>query len=232
MADMLCPKCRQPIGAAQQAAFCPFCGERLPVKGGPDLSAVRGEADPVKKHDLLLKLLLENPDSLEVAEEILYLGRLYQRGKKGLDYSVIKCYMLNVYLEPAEMQKDRREALRQEIFRHPDLDRCLSLVEDKEAFLRRYLEHLAQEFIRLFLKGSTKYMRSFFGYTNLAKAPKYLAQPTAGMMRSMLRDETLTEAQRALLTQALYAAFAREMNGETRYLDELLQTYNLAVERQ
>ncbi len=230
MADMLCPKCRRPIDAAQQAAFCPFCGERLPVKGGPDLSAVRGEADPVKKHELLEMLILEHPDSLEVAEEILYLGRLYLRGGKGLDYAVIKCYVLNVYLEPAEMRKDRREALRQEIFNHPDLDRCLSLAEDKDAFLRRYLERLAQDYISLFLKGSTKHMRSFFGYTNYDKAPKYLAPPAAAMMLNMQRDETLTQAQRALLTQALYEAFAREMNGETRYLDELLQTYNIAVE--
>jgi hypothetical protein len=227
MADMICPQCHRPVGA-EDAAFCPFCGEKL-RKGGPDLSVVRGEPDPVKKHEMLLALMAQHPDSLEVAEEILYLGRLYDRSRKGLDFSVIKCYVFNVYLDPDEMKPERREALRAEIFDHPDLSRCLELSGDREVFLRRYLLRIAEEFVRLFLKGSTRYMRSIFGFTNEGKAPKYLALPVARMLRAMQRDESLTGERKTLLMQALYCAFQTQLGGETRYLDELLTTYQIAV---
>jgi len=231
MAERICPKCRAAVGTAEQAAFCPFCGEKLPP-AGMDLSEVLREADPVKKHDRLLALLEQHPDSLEVAEELLLLGRLYERGKKGMDFSVIKCYVLNAYLEPEELKPAKREALRQEIFHHPDLDLCLKLAEDPDLFLRRYLTRLSAEFIRLFLKGSTRHMHAVFGYVNEGKAPKHLALPAAQTLLQMHRDENLTGAQKSMLMRAFYEAFAREMNGETRYLDETLQTLHLTIDAQ
>jgi len=229
MAELLCPKCHKAISAAESAAFCPFCGEKLPA-AGPDLSGALSEQNPVKKHEKLLALRAQYPESLEVAEELLMLGRLYDRGKRGVDFSIIKCYVLNIYLEPETIRREKRGELRREIFHHPDLELCLSLCEDEEVFLRRYLTRLSEEFVRLFLKGSTRYMHTIFGFTNTGKAPKYLAQPAAVMLRAMHGDEDLTPAQRALLTQAFYAAFARQMNGETQALDELLQKCGITVD--
>lgn len=232
MPDMLCPHCHKPVGAAEGAAFCPFCGGRLQGDGGdgPDLSGVRRESDPVKKHALLLQLQARYPQSLDVAEEILLLGRLYDRGKRGVDFSIIKSYVLNVYLEPQTLRREKREALRREIFSHPDLDLCLSLCGDPDAFLRRYLQRLSEEFIRLFLKGSAQHMHSFFGYRNESKAPKYLAVPAAEMLRAMQKDETLTPRQRALLMQAFYAGFAAQLNGQTEALDDLLAKAQITVD--
>ena len=230
MPDLLCTRCHKPIGAAD-AAFCPFCGEKLQITG-PDLSAVLQEADPVKKHNQLLALREQYPESLEVAQEILHLGRLYERGKKGMDFSVIKCFMLNIYLEPDTLKKNKREELRHEIFHHPDLDACLALAEDKEAFLSRYLQRLSEEFIRLFLQGSSRYMHQIFGFVNNAKAPKYLAAPAATMLLNMQRDAALDEHQRTLLTRAFYAAFACRLDDETKYLDDILKPHNLGVETQ
>jgi endogenous inhibitor of DNA gyrase (YacG/DUF329 family) len=229
MAERLCPKCHAAVGAAEQAAFCPFCGEKL-LPADLDLSAALREADPVKKHDRLLALLEQHPDSLEVAEELLLLGRLYERGKKGMDFSVIKCYVLNVYLEPEELKPLKREALRQEIFHHPDLDLCLTLAQEPNVFLRRYLTRLSAEFIRLFLKGSTRHMHAVFGYVNESKAPKHLALPAAQMLQAMQRDQSLTGAQKSLLMCAFYDAFSREMSGETRFLDEMLLTLHLTID--
>jgi hypothetical protein len=228
MVEITCQKCHKTISAAESAAFCPYCGERLSPEG-MDLSAVRNEPDPVKKHGMLLKLKAQHPDSLEVAEEILYLGRLYERSKRNLDFSVIKCYVLNIYLEPETMSANKREALRAEIFSHPDLDRCLELSENKDAFLSRYLEHISEEFVRLFLKGSSRYMRSFFGFTQTSKAPKYLALPATKMLKNMQLDESLTDAQRTLLTRAFYTAFARQADGETRYLDQELMQRGISI---
>lgn len=229
MPEITCPQCHKVINEQQQAAFCPFCGEKLSVSG-LDLSAVRAESNPVKKHELLEALQAEHPDNLDIAEEILHLGRLYERGKRGVDFSIIKSYLLNVYLEPDQFKKEKGEAMRREIFHHPDLDNCLRLCDDQEIFLRRYLERLSEEFIRLFLKGSTQHMRSFFGYVNQSKAPKYLALPAAGMLRAMQRDGTLTAEQSAMLMRAFYTAFARQMNGETGYLDEALTRYEISLD--
>lgn len=231
MADYLCPNCHQAISGAATAAFCPHCGEKL-HKSGPELAAVRDEEDPVKKHDMLLALQKEYPDNLEIAEEILLLGRLYERGQKGVDFSIIKSFVLNVYLEPGTLQKSKREALRHEIFHHPDLDRCLALSDDQELVLRSYLTRLSEEFIRLFLKGSSRYMHSLFGFTNTGKASKYLAAPAAQMLMAMQHDDTLDNRQQTLLMQSFYAAFARQLNGETKFLDELIEKHKLPIETQ
>lgn len=228
MSEQSCPKCHKPIAAGEKAAFCPFCGEKL--RTGLDIAAVIAEPDPAKKHDRLLALQSEHPGSLEIAEEMLHLGRLYERGRRGVDFSVIKCFVLNVYLEPETMRKEQCEALRREIFNHPDLDRCLELADDPDGFLRRYLTRLSEDFIRLFLKGSTRHMHVILGFANEGKAPKYLAQPAAQMMSNIRADGALTAAQRGMLAKAFYAAFARLMDGETRYLDELLKKYDLNID--
>lgn len=231
MAEMRCPKCNKTIGAAEEAAFCPFCGAKLP-RDGLDFSAVFNEPDPVKKHEKLLALRQQHPDNPDVAEELLHLGRLYERGRKGVDFSIIKCYVLNVYLEPDALRKSMREALRHEIFHHPDLDNTLALSGDRTIAMRRYLTRLSEDFVRLFLKGSSRHMHSLFGYVNTSKAPKHLALPAARMLSAMRRDETLDEEQRKLLMQSFYAAFSSQMNGETQYLDELLSKYNIPIEPQ
>ena len=40
---------------------------------------IRDRTDPVKKHKLLLEAQAQYPDCLEVAQELLFLGRLYER---------------------------------------------------------------------------------------------------------------------------------------------------------
>ena len=231
MTEITCQKCHKSISAADSAAFCPYCGERLHAgTGGPDLSAVRGEADPVKKHTMLMDLQAQYPDSLEVAEEILYLGRLYERNQRRLDFSVIKSYVLNIYLEPETIKADRREELRKEIFSHPDLDRCLELSKDKNVFLLRYIERISEEFIRLFLKGSTKYMRSFFGFTQSSKAPKFLALPATRMLKNMQLDESMTDEQKGLLMKGFYTAFSCQADGDTQYLDQELKQRGIEIE--
>ena len=225
MAERLCPRCLKPIPEGDLAAFCPFCGEKL--HAGLDLSAVLAETNPVKKHDRLLALHKEHPESLEIAEELLHLGRLYERGKKGVDFSIIKCYLLMIYLEPDTLRKEQIEAFRTELFHHPDLDRCLELAPDRGQFLRRYLGRLSEDFIRLFLKGSSRYMHVILGFSSEGKAPKYLAQPAARMLLAIREDGNLAPAERDMLSRAFYASFARMMDGETRYLDETLGKYGI-----
>jgi len=212
----------------QGAAFCPFCGGALTkATQTPDdeaikklLAGVDAQSDPVKKHDLLLKAQAQYPDSLSIAQEILFLGRLYQRNPKMLDFSVIKCYMLMIYLEPETLTPQKIDALRSELFHSPDLDRCLALSEDQTAFLNRYLVRLSGEFIELFLYGSGKYMHRFFGFGLDSRAPKLLASPIAHMLSAIRKDVQLEETQRGMLSHALYNAYSTRMAGDTQWLQK------------
>ncbi|HNW87351.1 MAG TPA: zinc ribbon domain-containing protein [Candidatus Limiplasma sp.] len=228
MSEMKCPSCGRELSVSQGAAFCPFCGGTLTKAAQtPEDEAVKkwiadanAQADPVKKHDLLLKAQAQYPNSLAIAQEILFLGRLYQRNPKNLDFSVIKCYMLMIYLEPDTLTPEKTDALRAELFNHPDLDRCLALAEDPVAFTNQYLVRLCGEFIELFLYGSGKYMHRFFGFGLDSRAPKLLASPVAHMLSAIRKDALLSATQRGQLLHALYNAYSTRMAGDMQWLEK------------
>ena len=238
MSERKCPRCGKTVPADSAAAFCQYCGAPLGENSPkPEKEAVRElmkqadrQTDPIKKHALLAKAMEEDPQSLAVGEELLLLGRLHERNPRKLDFSVIKSYVLNAYLEPEEYSDKQREAMRGEIFNHPDLARCLELCEDENAFLTRYLTRLSNQFIDLFLKGSSRYMRRFFGMGLESRAPKLLASPTARMINGMRADPLLTGEQRALLTHAFYGAFSAQMGGDTQWLDQAMTELGFTLE--
>ena len=226
---MQCMICHREL-PVNDAAFCPYCGSALQTakRTVPDdvkrlLQALEKQKDPVKKHEMLMEAEKKHPDSLEIAEEILFLGRLYERSAKKLDYSVIKCYLLHIYLTPEAFSPGRMEEMRQELFTHPHLLRCLALAEDENAFLRRYLNRLCTEFITIFLLSSTYYTKSFFGFRLDTRMGRVLAEPACAMLCAIRSDERLDAASRALLYDAFYRAFVTETGGESRWVDELLE---------
>ena len=226
---MQCMMCHRELPVAD-AAFCPYCGAAVqsPKRAVPDgvkqlLSSLEKQKDPAKKHAMLLEAQKEYPDSLEIAEEILFLGRLYERSPKKLDYSVIKSYLLHMYLTPENFSPERRTEMREELFGHPHLKRCLALAEDQNAFLRRYLGRLSTEFITIFLLSSTYYTKSFFGFRLDTRMGRVLAEPACTMLCAIRSDEQLAPEQRVLLYDAFYRAFVTETGGEARWVDELLE---------
>ena len=176
------------------------------------------EKDPRRQHELLSQAEKLSPDSLAVQSALLYLGRLHERTAKRVDFSVIKCYLLHAFDRPEEHTPAQREAMLTELFHHPRLKKCLALAPDPEAFMKEYLENLCGQYIALFLKGNNLYMRPFFGFST-GKPEKLLAAPAARIIRAIREDERLEPIQRALLSQAFYAAFSKEMAGHTEYLD-------------
>ena len=101
MTDMntlpVCPRCHKEVPTAD-AVFCPFCGAPVSVQKNvmpEELKKLLQKADkmedPVKKHKLIEEAIAQYPDSLEIAEEKLYLGRLHERNARTMDFSVIKC---------------------------------------------------------------------------------------------------------------------------------------------
>jgi hypothetical protein len=186
------------------------------------LKKVEETTDPRKKFELLRAAEQEYPQSLGVARELLFLGRLHERGGRNVDFSIIKCFLLMVYLEPGQFTKQRRDELRNELFHHPQLEKCLSLCEDQESFLRQYLLRMAGDFIVLFLRGDSRYMRRIFGFGLDSRAPKLLADPVAGMIQRIQDDEALSPEQRDMLSRTVYQAFAKDMSQDTQWLDEKL----------
>ena len=231
MSEILCPHCARNVAQATGAAFCPFCGGALgtAVKNpeSDDVRALLAKVDaldsPVKKHEMLMAALEQYPESLAVAEEVLFLGRLYERSARRLDFSVIKSYLLMIYLEPETFMPETIAQMRTELFSHPDLQRCLRLSDDQDAYLSHYLTKLSAQFIELFLRGSSKYMRRFFGIGMDSRAPRYLATPASRMLAAMQADTLLTPEQRALLMHAFYKAFSTQLSGETQWLSKEMQ---------
>ena len=224
-----CPACRRSLPVSD-AAFCPSCGKALgsAAQGASQqvrqlLEEVHRQNDPARKHQLLEKAQERFPDSFEIAEEILFLGRLYERSPKKLDYSVIKCYLWQMYLTPKEFTPQQKQAMREEMTAHPHLMRCLELAPDRDAFMRRYLNRLAGEFVHVFLMGSTHYTRTIFGFRADNRMGRVLAEPAADMLCAIRGDEALEPRQREELYDAFYRAFVTETGGESQWLDAQLE---------
>jgi uncharacterized Zn finger protein (UPF0148 family) len=237
MSQRQCPGCGKTISVETGAAFCPFCGAILQKTGADsDRDAVRealkqaeAQPDPKKRYALLTRAQQEYPDNLAVAEELLLLGRLHERDPRKLDFSVIKSYLLNAYLEPQLYTPEQSAAMRRELFEHPDLERCLALAEDRNAFLSHYLTRLSNQFIELFLKGSSQYMRRFFGFGLDSRAPKLLSYPAARMLKAMRGDPLFSEEQRLLLARAFYRSFSAQMGEDTQWLDKAMAEQGVSL---
>lgn len=231
---VLCPRCGQK--AVEGAAYCPFCGTPLPRSAGtlsPEgqalLARAQNASDPQKKRDLLLQARALCPDSLEVEEALLFLGRLYERNPRKMDFSVIKCYLWHMYLTPEAFSPEKRQEMRHELFHDPQLERCLALAPDAALFLRQYLERLAAEFVNLFLKGSNRYTNAIFGIRLDSRMEKVLAPHVAGMLECIQNDGGLEDDQRELLYLALYRAFLSETGGNPAWLNAQLTKRGLPV---
>jgi hypothetical protein len=237
MQEQQCPHCGRRITLDGSAAFCPYCGgmqQSQPPDPGDTavkalLSNVEAQSDPRKKHELLVQALAQHPGSLAIAEEILFLGRLHERSRRTMDFSIIKSYLLNLYLEPETLTPEKQASMRRELFDHPDLERCLALAADQAAFTAHYLHRLSDQFIQLFLRGSTKYMRRYFGMGLDSRAPKLLAAPAAKMLHAMHADAALTKEQRSQLMHAFHDSFSENMGGEIRWLTETMAEYGVTL---
>ena len=220
-----CPVCHRDA-VLQDAVFCAYCGaefDKLRHVVPDEVKRLLAEADrlkdPVAKHRLLAQAEKDFPASLEIAQEVLFLGRLHERSFKRLDY----CYLWHMYLMPEAFSAETKNAMRKELVSHPQLERCMQLAADPDDFMRRYLRRLAGEFVTVFLMGSTHYTKSFFGFRLDTRMGRVLADPAAQMLCRIREDELLEERHRVLMYDAFYRAFVTETGGESQWVDALLE---------
>lgn len=232
------PKCKN-CGFVPEKAdflFCPRCGAKLDAAAAPadealmqKLNAVLQKQDIAGVHSGLLALREEYPKNLEVEKQLLLCGDPEAHPRRRNPYRAIRCYLLQMYLEPGEFSDEEKDEMRRELFHHPQLERCLALCENRETFLLDYLEELSLRFADIFMKGSNLYMRSFMGIRSLQQPHKLLAPHAARALWNMQRDEALAPDERQLLMKAFYRGYRRSVDGITAPLDSILSEQGLTL---
>lgn len=230
MMKLMCPRCGQETPVGDENGFaCASCGGWLRMvphgKAFMLVGALRqlpGEqealklldkadkvTDPVKKKKLLDQAEQLCPDSLAVQRALLYLGRLWQRDLKTIDYHLIKSYLLHVFEAPEEESPAMRESMMEELLHDPRLEKCIALAPDGEQFIREYVEWICREYVNIFLKGSTSHSGRLFGF-QVTRLEKALALPVAKMLRNM-ETANLPAPYDTLFPETLLAVFQRDV---------------------
>ena len=227
--SIICRQCGRTI-ETEGVAFCPYCGTKLEaathVTETPEEEKWLRKAAQVKSYperrEILLKGRKECPDSREIRWELLFTGEQEDKRRWTIDFSVIKCWVLEMYRKPGDFTEEKRNRMREKLFEDPELKECLEMYGDPEGKQREYLQRLSREYVELFLEGSNEVMGSFLGFHSDRNKDKKLAVPVAEMIKRVREDEKLSTDQREQLWKALYQGYAARNDGRTEYLDERL----------
>ena len=227
--SIICRQCGRTI-ETEGVAFCPYCGTKLEaathVTETPEEEKWLRKAAQVKSYperrEILLKGRKECPDSREIRWELLFTGEQEDKRRWTVDFSVIKCWVLEMYRKPGDFTEEKRNRMREKLFEDPELKECLEMYGDPEGKQREYLQRLSREYVELFLEGSNEVMGSFLGFHSDRNKDKKLAVPVAEMIKRVREDEKLSTDQREQLWKALYQGYAARNGGRTEYLDERL----------
>ena len=227
---MICSRCGKTI-EVEGVAFCPYCGAKLETETAPDArneeaekwisKALSMKSYPERKK-ILQKGLEACPDSREIRWEMLFIGEPEEKRPRGIDFSIIKSWILEIYRVPGDFSAERRDRMRAQLFDAPELKECFALFEHPEDKQREYLQRLCREYVELFLEGSNLIMGNIFGFRLERNKKKKLAVPVAEMIVRIKADEKLLPEQREQLWKAMYQAYGARTGGKTEYLDEMI----------
>jgi len=170
------------------------------------------ERKPNRAHAHIQEALAIDPNSFAANRALLYHGRLFEIAKRPGDYMLIKCYLLNVFEEPGKYTAEKLDERINELFFDPQLERTSALSGDGPEFLRTYLRRLAQEYMRIFVRGRSDVSRTAFGFSRSEDFVQRRCEEIGAVMaQNMQAEPRLTEEQRGLLSEALaYGLDARE----------------------
>ena len=225
-----CGRCGKEI-EGEGIAFCPYCGAKLMASNVPEthdeeaekwVSKALAAPNYPERRKILLKGLEACPDSREIRWELLFVGEKDRNGTKGVDFSVIKSWILEIFRKPEIFTDEKRERMHAQLFDAPELIDTLNRFEDPEEKQKEYLQRLCREYVELFLEGSNEVMGNIFGFRIERNREKKLAVPVAKMIERIRADEKLLPDQREQLWKAMYQAYGTRTEGKTVYLDELV----------
>ena len=225
--SMVCKQCGKTI-EGEGIAFCPYCGAKLAEESAGNAEAEKWISKALavnsypERKKILQKGLEACPDSREIAWEMLFIGEPETKRMKGIDFSIIKSWILEIYLKPGDFSEEKRDRMRAQLFDAPEVTRTLARFEHPEAKQQEYLQRLCREYVELFLEGSNLVMGNIFGFHIERNKEKKLAVPVAQMISRIKADEKLLPEQREQLWKALYQAYGTRTGGKMAYLDELI----------
>ena len=228
--NMTCNQCGKKI-EGEGIAFCPYCGAKLTAgENGPRneetekwIRKALGVNSYPERKKILQEGLKACPDSREIEWEMLFIGEEPKKGKWGIDFSIIKSWILEIYFKPEEFNEEKKDWMRAQLFDAPQLKECLNRFDNPEDKQREYLQRLCTEYVELFLEGSNQVMGNIFGFHIERNKDKRLAVPVAHMIKRIRADEKLSPEQREQLWKAMYQGYAARTKGNTEYLDEQLK---------
>ena len=228
---IICNRCGKQI-EGEGAAFCPYCGHKLPAEETSGLNPeeekwireARAAISYPERKKILLKGLKACPDSREISWELLFVGEEPPKKGWGIDFSIIQCWVLEIYRDPKAFSEAKRDQMRSQLFDSPKLTVTLRLFDDPEQKQQEYLQRLCREYVELFLEGSNLVMGNVFGFRIERNKEKKLAVPVAEMIRRIRADEKLLPEQREQLWKALYQAYGARAGGKMEYLDNALNS--------
>ena len=228
-----CTRCGRTI-EGEGVAFCPYCGEKLAaiatVAAEPrDEEAEKWieKAHKVTSYPDRKKILLQGmkacPGSRDLEWEMLFIGQEEPK-KRGLtlDFSIIKSYILDIYNNPGEFNEERKNRMRSQLFDAPELKACFERFDDPERKQREYIQRLCNEYVTIFLEGSSQVMGRLFGFSLERNKEKKLAAPVGQMIKRIRADEKLSPEQREQLWKSMVQAYAARTGGRTEHLDQLI----------
>ena len=210
---MICPNCLQAIKDAD-ALFCPKCGKRIERvetdSPAEFLSKAQAETDYAKKHEILLEAKKRFPNNAEVEKQLLFIGRLYEKGGKP-DFYRIPYWPLSALERPGEFTHRQRSEMLNRFFNDTELERVAELSENREAFRRGYFEEMAASYIELFIKGANS-NNSFWLFRRSEKSRLIRYASCVRNMLVNLRDcKDVSEEDRQLMEQAIQSACVKTL---------------------
>ena len=214
---MTCIKCGKEI-TGEGVAFCPYCGAKLEAGEKRPVSveteewirkAMKVTSLPERKK-ILDQTKAACPDAPEIDWELLFIGTPDPRPPRGkLDFSIIKSWLLQIYRKPEDFSREKRDAMRQELFEGRQLQAVLAAYEDPEEKIREYLGRLCREYVDIFLKEDNQLMGTIFGLRLGRNRDKILEDTVNGMIRLIEADEQLTAERKRMLKEAMAEALKR-----------------------
>ena len=236
MLEMKCPQCggTMQVEEGRFLRACPYCGAPLERGGeapaweipGPSELETRleKEQNPKKKYKLIQQALERDPDDFCANRALLYHGRLHEglmRSRGGPDYSIIKCYLLNIFEAPEKYSESELDEKYEELLRGAQLKKVLSLCGDEELFMRDYLNHLCMQYVELFIRGETRNSTLAFGIRRtLDSTAKLCAVPVRKMLETLRVTPRLNgnENERAMLLGSIRASYEALFPGKQSYI--------------
>ena len=236
MLEIKCPACggTMRLEEGRLLRACPYCGAELSceaaargweIPGPSELEKkLAKENNPKKKYKLILAALEKDPNDFGANRALLYHGRLHEDciTRRGIDYSVVKCYLFNVFESPENYTDAELDAKYAELLEGEQLKKVLSLCGDADVFFRDYIRCLAAQYVDLFIRGESRNSTVMFGFRrSLDSTAKLCAEPVREMLRTIAQSARLDgrEETRALLAASVRAGYDALFPGRSGNLE-------------